>query len=239
MNKLILLGVGLELSPPTQHALCLASELLEHSWADLDLVLLSVIPIPYDTTPAWGKSLAAVRPFPPTTQERLQAEHILQQARRVLQQRGIAPHRILPLQRVGVPADEIARTARELDVHFIVIGSHRNSLAQGIRRVMMGSTSRRVLRMAPCPVLLAIAPGLPHPGNLVAWYKEAVTHALGEHPGSLLVFTACDVAQLFAPPDRTVGGQEVDAATRALEALARGGVLCCHRVKGEVRYSND
>jgi hypothetical protein len=138
-----------------------------------------------------------------------------------------------------VPADEIARAARELDVDFIVIGSHRNSLGQGLRRVMIGSTSRRVLRLAPCPVLLAITPGAPRPGNLVAWYKEAVTHALGEHPGALMVFTACDAAQLFAPPNRTVGSKEVDAATRALEALARGGVLCCHRVKGEVRYSND
>src|SRR5262249_32196846 len=163
---------------------------------------------PYDTTPAWGKSLAAVRPFPPTTQERLQAKHILQQAQRVLQQRGIAPQRILPLQRVGVPADEIARAARELDVQFIVIGSHGSSLAQGMRRVMLGSTSRRVLRLAPCPVLLAIAPGVLHPGKLVAWYKEAVTHALSEHPGSLRVFTACDVAQVFAPPDRTVGSKE-------------------------------
>ena len=239
MNKLILLGVGLELSPSTQQALGLASELLEHSSEDLGLVLLHVIPIPYDMTPAWGKSLAAARPFPPTIQDRLQAEHVLQQARRVLQQRGIARQRILPLQRVGVPADEIARAARELDVQFIVIGSHRNTLAQGIRRVMMGSNSRRVLRLAPCPVLLAIAPGVLHPGKLVAWYKEAVTHTLSEHPGSLLVFTACDVAQLFAPPNRTVGSKEVDAATRALEALARGGVLCCHRVKGEVRYSND
>ena len=54
-----------------------------------------------------------------------------------------------------------------------------------------------------------------------------------------MVFTACDVAQLFAPPNRTVGSREVDAATRALEELARSGVLCCHKVRGEVRYSND
>src|SRR6266704_3020094 len=179
MNKLILLGVDVDLSPATQQALYVTSELFAHSSADLCLVLLHVIPIPYDTTPAWGKSLVAVRPFPPTTQERLRAERALQQARRVLRQQGIAPERILPLQRVGVPADEIARAARELDV------------------------------------------------------------ALNEHPGSWLVFTARDVAQMFAPPDRTVGSQEVDAATRALEELARGGVLCCHRVKGEVRYSND
>jgi len=239
MNKLILLGVDVDLSPATQQALYVTSELFAHSSADLCLVLLHVIPIPYDTTPAWGKSLVAVRPFPPTTQERLRAERALQQARRVLRQQGIAPERILPLQRVGVPADEIARAARELDVAFIVIGRHGNSLGRGIRHAMIGSTSSRVIRLAPCPVLLAIAPDVPRSGNLVAWYKEAVTQALNEHPGSWLVFTARDVAQMFAPPDRTVGSQEVDAATRALEELARGGVLCCHRVKGEVRYSND
>jgi nucleotide-binding universal stress UspA family protein len=239
MNKRILLGVGTDSSPSTQHALHVTSELLAHSSADLCLVLLHVIPIPFDTTPAWGKSLAAVRPFPPTTEARLQAECALQRARRVLQQRGIAPERILPLQRAGTPADEIVRAARELDVDFIVIGSHGNSLAQGIRRVMTGSTSRRVLRLAPCPVLLAIAPRAPHLRSLMAWYKEAVTRSLSEHPGCFMVFTACDVAQMFVPPNRTVGSKELDAATRALEELARGGVLCCHSVKGELRYTND
>ena len=72
-----------------------------------------------------------------------------------------------------------------------------------------------------------------------AWYKEAVTRSLHEHPGSLLVFTACDVAQKFAPPKRMVGCQEVDAASRALEQLARNGLLCSHKIKGELRYLND
>ncbi len=239
MNKRILLGVDTHLSPATQHALRITSELLAHSSLDVRLLLLHVIPIPYDTTPAWGKEFGTCRPFPPTTQERLQAERVMQLARSDLQQRGIAPDRIEPLLRVGTPADEIVRAARELDVDFIVIGSRGSSLAQRIRRVVVGSTSRRVLRLAPCPVLLAVAPRVPRPRNLVAWYKEAVTRSLGEHPGALMVFTACDVAQLFAPPNRTVGSREVDAATRALEELARSGVLCCHKVRGEVRYSND
>ncbi|TMC90947.1 MAG: hypothetical protein E6J11_20780 [Chloroflexi bacterium] len=72
-----------------------------------------------------------------------------------------------------------------------------------------------------------------------AWYKEAVTRSLHEHPGSLLVFTACDVAQKFAPPKRMVGCQEVDAAAHALEQLARNGLLCSHKIKGELRYLND
>jgi len=74
---------------------------------------------------------------------------------------------------------------------------------------------------------------------MVAWYKEAITRSLREHPGSLLVFTACDVAQVFAPTERTIGTKEVEAAARALERLASDGLLCCYKVKGELRYLND
>jgi len=47
------------------------------------------------------------------------------------------------------------------------------------------------------------------------------------------------VAQKFAPPKRMVGCQEVDAAAHALEQLARNGLLCSHKIKGELRYLND
>jgi len=239
MNKRILLGIDTDLSPPTQYALRVASEFLEQSSPAMRLLLLHVIPIPDDTRPAWGKAIAAPRPFPPSTEERLQAERALQRAHTVLQQRGIAPERIELLRCVGTPADELVRVARELQVDFIVLGSRGNSFVQRLRRVVAGSTSRRVLQLAPCPIMVAVPPRMPSPRHLVAWYKEAVTRSLEEHPGTLKVFTACDVAQSFAPPNRTVGSKEVDAATRALEELARSGVLCCHRVKGEVRYLND
>ncbi len=239
MNKRILLGIDTDLSPQTQYALRVASELLEESSPDVCLCLLHVIPIPYDTQPAWGKSLTAPRFFPPTTGERLQAARALQRARTALQQRGIAPERIKLLQRVGSPADEIVEAARELGVDFIVVGSRGTSFAQRLRRVVAGSTSRRVLRLAPCPIMVVVPPPMPSPRRLVAWYREAVMRSLEEHPGTLKVFTACDTAQLFAPPNRTVGSKEVEAAAHALEELAHNGVLCCHRVRGEMRYSND
>jgi hypothetical protein len=75
--------------------------------------------------------------------------------------------------------------------------------------------------------------------SLVAWYKAAVRRSLHEHSGSLQVFKAYDVAQLFAPSKSTIGIKEVEAATLALEQLAREGLLCCHKVKGELRYLND
>ncbi len=161
INKRILLGIDVNLSPPTQHALRTVSELLRQSTPDLQLVLLHVIPVPYDTSLAWGKSIGFFRPFPPITQQRMQAEHILWKARTFLQQQGIAPERIVWLQRVGTPAEEIVKAARELDVNSIVIGSRGSTLAQRIRRIVVGSISRRVLRLAPCPVMLVVPPGKP------------------------------------------------------------------------------
>src|SRR5260370_32404003 len=90
----------------------------------------------------------------PAPQQRLQEERILSRVRTALKQRGIAPERLAWLQRVGRPADEIVKAARELGVDSIVIGSRGNTLTQRIRRVLIGSTSRRVLRLPACPVTL-------------------------------------------------------------------------------------
>ena len=59
MNKRILLGIDTDLSPSTQYALRIASELLEQV-PQLHLVLLHVIPTPFDTRPTWGKSMCAI-----------------------------------------------------------------------------------------------------------------------------------------------------------------------------------
>lgn len=98
------------------------------------------------------------RPLTPLTAQRLQSEQALHRARVAAQERGIAPERIEVLQRVGTPADELVRAARELDVAFIVFGSRGDSLKEQMRRVVAGSTSRRVLRLAPCPVMRVVLP---------------------------------------------------------------------------------
>jgi nucleotide-binding universal stress UspA family protein len=239
MSKRILLGIDTNLSPPTKHALRATSELLEQSLPGVRLILLHVIPVPYATASSGGKSIGSFRPLPPTSEQRLQSERALWRARTVMQQQGISPERIELLQRVGMPADEIVKAARELYVDCIVLGSRGNSLIQSIRRILLGSTSRRVLRLAPCPITLVMSPRTPSPHHLVDWYKVAVTHSLHEHHTSLLVFTAYDVAQTFAPPEVMVGHKELDAAALALQQLADNGFLCCHKVKGELRYIND
>ncbi|CAJ35313.1 universal stress protein [Methanocella arvoryzae] len=51
----------------------------------------------------------------------------------------------------GQPADTIVRVSREICASCIVIGSIGTS---AIERVLIGSTSEKVMRHAPCPVLL-------------------------------------------------------------------------------------
>ncbi len=50
----------------------------------------------------------------------------------------------------GVPFHEIVRTARELEVDVIVLGTHGRT---GIKHMLFGSVAERVVRKAPCPVL--------------------------------------------------------------------------------------
>jgi nucleotide-binding universal stress UspA family protein len=240
MDRRLLLGIDLQGSPATQHALCEAFELLELSSPRLGLILLAVIPVPYTASPCTGSLRGSLRPLPPTIEQRTAAERALRKARIALQQWGIAPERIEALIRVGIPADELVRAAEELQVDCLLIGSRGNSLGQRVRRTLTGSTTRRVLRLASCPVMIVAHPRPQRQRNLVAWYEEAVTRSLQEHPGVLAVLTPREAARQFAPPMmKIVGGEEADAAARALERLASSGVLVRYTVNGELRYIND
>src|SRR5260370_40939611 len=128
MNKRSLVGLDASLSATAQHALRFTSEPLTQSSQDVCLVVLHVIPVPYDTSLQWGKSVGVLPPFSPAPQQRLQAERILYRVRTALQQRGIAPARLAWLQRVGRPADDIMNAARELGVDIIVIGIRGKTL---------------------------------------------------------------------------------------------------------------
>ena len=51
----------------------------------------------------------------------------------------------------GSASREIVRTANESNIDLIVIGSHGRT---GLARLLLGSTAERVVRHAPCPVLV-------------------------------------------------------------------------------------
>jgi nucleotide-binding universal stress UspA family protein len=234
MNRRIVIAIDADLSPYTQHMLCVASSLLERAIPQLGAVLLHVIPVP-----ELPRSKFSTARIAPTARQRELAEQALHRARLALQQQGIVPERIELLLRSGTPPDEIVKAASELEADFIMIGSRGNSFKQKLRRVITGSTSRQVIRLGTCPVMIVSLPPIPDPDNLVAWYQEAITHSLHEHPDQLMIFTASETASLFAPAQRTPGRKEVAAATAALEQLARSGTLVCQRVNGELRCSND
>jgi nucleotide-binding universal stress UspA family protein len=53
--------------------------------------------------------------------------------------------------RAGKPAETITEFAREHDCELIVIPSHGRT---GMERFFLGSVAERVVRLAPCPVLV-------------------------------------------------------------------------------------
>ena len=240
MNKRILLGVDTTHSRATQHALRAFSELIEQSSPSLHIVLLHVIPVASIASPSMGLYMGQFQPLAATPEQLAAAENVLLRASAELQNRGVSQKQIEIVIRQGIPADEIAKVARELQVDLIVIGGRGDSFKQHIRRFFMGSTSRRVSQLAHCPVMIVIPPQMRRPGDLVKWYEEAITGYLHEHTNDLAVLTPREVAQMFAPPQKRASGRkEIAAATLALEHLARDGVLCRHDVRGEMRYVND
>jgi universal stress protein A len=53
--------------------------------------------------------------------------------------------------RTGTPHVEISATAQELGADLIIISTHGH---RGFTRLLLGSTTERVVRYAPCPVLI-------------------------------------------------------------------------------------
>ena len=54
--------------------------------------------------------------------------------------------------RIGKPAREILRLAREAGADLIIVGSHNHL---GLRRWLLGSTAEKVVREAACPVIVS------------------------------------------------------------------------------------
>jgi nucleotide-binding universal stress UspA family protein len=57
-----------------------------------------------------------------------------------------------PLIVAGIPFLKIVQLARDFDVDMIVMTVHRG--APHVEQLLFGSTAERVLRLAPCPVLI-------------------------------------------------------------------------------------
>ena len=56
-----------------------------------------------------------------------------------------------PVLRTGTPHHEIVLCAKEMEIDLIIVGTHGYS---GLNHVLLGSVAERVVRHAPCPVLV-------------------------------------------------------------------------------------
>jgi nucleotide-binding universal stress UspA family protein len=88
----------------------------------------------------------------PTPEQTQQAEAKAQQALRARIPEALRDSgRVETQVAQGSPAAEILRVAEEREVSLIVISTHGRT---GLRRLALGSVAERVIRDAPCPVLV-------------------------------------------------------------------------------------
>lgn len=59
----------------------------------------------------------------------------------------------------GVPFREIVELAKDRDVDLIIMGTHGHT---GLQHVFLGSVAEKVVRLAPCPVLVVRQPAETH-----------------------------------------------------------------------------
>lgn len=88
-------------------------------------------------------------PSPAAETESSEAEKSLKALVASVREPGIA--RVKPLFRRGIASHEIVEAAKELDVDLIVMATHGYT---GWKHFCIGSTAERVVRAAPCPVLV-------------------------------------------------------------------------------------
>jgi nucleotide-binding universal stress UspA family protein len=237
-QQIFLLGVDMDLSPATRAMLQMAGTLLVQLAPQSQALLLTVIPVPYETRSSLGRFRGQAPCLSATTVQRTQARQALDDARAMLVQEGIAVSRLEMQVCEGVPVEELVRVAAERQVVCIVLGHRGAALPHRVLRLLLGSTTAQVLRRAPCPVMLVPVP--PDPTDLAAWYEEAITRELSEHASGLSIFTPEEVASHFPPPHRTrTRRRDVTAAKEALSHLADQGVLICQQVKGTWQCFND
>jgi len=135
----------IDFSETSELALVQAVTMAEQSGAEL--ILMTVLqPMP----PTMFGDGMLYSEFPPLREE---APKVLQEHLAKLRDKHCAKilERTSLQVEVGVPFAEIVRHAREVEADLIVMGSHGRT---GIEHLMIGSVAERVVRKAPCSVLV-------------------------------------------------------------------------------------
>jgi universal stress protein A len=131
-----------DFSPASEKALRYARRFAEELRSEVTLlhILEPVVPLTFE-----GLTMAS----PSVETQSSEAEKRLKTLVAFARGRGIA--KVKPLFRRGVASHEIVEAAKELDVDLIVMATHGYT---GWKHFCIGSTAERVVRAAPCPVLV-------------------------------------------------------------------------------------
>jgi nucleotide-binding universal stress UspA family protein len=137
--------VPIEHSPTSQRGLDEALNLAKAF--DASLVLLHVIeylPMMVDMTGS-----AVIEQV--STEMRKAGERLLERAHDAARSAGVASEAHLEDSAAARVCDVIVQQARDHQCDLIVMGTHGR---RGVEHALLGSDAERVLRLAPCPVLL-------------------------------------------------------------------------------------
>jgi nucleotide-binding universal stress UspA family protein len=124
---------------------------LEHAaaiarWYDAEVVALHVGPTPPQMSPPPVCGVSAVLPVDVVAEE----QRLMRELDTFVQPYAMRVRALGRRVEIGGPVWQILECAKELSTDLIVMGTHGHS---GFERLMLGSTTERVLRKAPCPVL--------------------------------------------------------------------------------------
>jgi nucleotide-binding universal stress UspA family protein len=126
-------------------------------WYDASLTLLHVVPTFEPITVGPGALNGPLQMVTPMS--RLE---VLDEMRRITGTAGLGSIHVNLSAHEGDPAMDIVDQALALNADLVVMGTHGRS---GFERLLIGSIAEKVLRKAPCPVLLVPphAPATAHP----------------------------------------------------------------------------
>jgi nucleotide-binding universal stress UspA family protein len=127
--------VGYDGSPPARRAVEQAASVAADS---ATITVVAVVPA----------MVTSLGPLPPEQGEIDAHRQQLDEARGLLEGRSVT---VRTAERAGEPAHELVEEARSSDADLVVVGTHGTGLA---KRLVLGSVSAKVVREAPCDVLV-------------------------------------------------------------------------------------
>ncbi len=127
--------VPFDFSEPSCSAVAAGLQLADKP-CHVEVVYVIQSPHPGEPYVLWGKETERIERSRAALEERLAKEQL----------QGVTVH-----VRSGNPGEEIVALANELGAELIVIPSHGK---HRIQRILLGSVTERVLRLANCPVLV-------------------------------------------------------------------------------------